>query len=167
MELQVDKDYYSVSEIKLSYHSKIKAAERPQIKCSQDSYAVFRTHWEDDKLDFVEQSKLLLLNQANRVLGIYNLSSGCTTGTIIDTRMVFAAALKANASKIILAHNHPSENLDPSATDRALTDQLKQAGVFMSIPMLDHLIVTRSGYYSFSDDEKYREPGIMPRSPAP
>lgn len=160
-------DYYSVSEIKLSYYSKIKAADRPQIKCSHDSYSVFRRHWEDDKLDFVEQSKLLLLNQANRVLGIYNLSLGCTASTIVDTRMVFAAALKANASKIVLAHNHPSENLELSASDREVTNRLRQAGVVMSLPLLDHLIVTRRGFYSFADEEKYHVPDVFHPLPAP
>lgn len=160
-------NYYTVSEIKLSYHSKIKAADRPQIRSSQDSYEVFRTHWEDDQIDFVEQAKVLLLNQANRVLGICNLSSGCINSTVVDARMVFAAALKSNASKVILAHNHPSENLQPSETDRRLTTQLKQAGEFMSIPLLDHLIVTRRGYYSFTDDESYFIPEPVNPRPTP
>lgn len=148
-------DYYTVSEIKLSYYSKIRAAQRPRVTCSQDSYAVFRRHWEDDQIDFIEQSKLMLLNRANRVLGLCHLSSGSTTATHVDIRIVFAAALKANASSIILAHNHPSENLEPSNADRQLTNQLKEAGTLMNIPLLDHIIVTRRGYYSFADEQKY------------
>lgn len=145
-------DYYRVSEIQLSYRSKINPSQRPQICGSEDSYAVFRRHWADDKLDFIEQAKLLLLNRASRGLGIYELSTGSTTGTIIDTRMVFAAALKANASSIVVAHNHPSGNLEPSSRDKLVTNQLREAGALMNIPMLDHIIVGRHGYYSFADD---------------
>lgn len=148
-------DYYRVSEIQLSYVSKIKASDRPKVVCSDDSHRIFRQHWNDSKLDFIEQSKILLLNRANRVLGIYELSTGCTVRTIIDPRMVFMAALKANATSIILTHNHPSENLEPSHCDRETTEQIKKAGEVLNISMLDHIILSRTGYYSFADETAY------------
>jgi DNA repair protein RadC len=97
----------------------------------------------------------MLLNRANLVLGLCNLSFGSTIGTIIDTRMVFAAALKGNATSIIVAHNHPSENLQPSNQDRLITAQLREAGKFMNIPLVDHIIMGRYGYYSFADEQDF------------
>lgn len=73
---------------------------------------------DEDNLNFIEESKIMLLNRANRVSGLGKLFMGSITGTMIDTRMVFAAGLKTNVSGIILAHNHPSENLKLSSADR-------------------------------------------------
>lgn len=154
MDLPLD-DYYQVAEIQLSYHSKISRLERPQIKSSEDSHRIFRAHWDDAKLDFIKQSKVLLLNRPNHVLGICDLSTGCATITIMDARMIFAAALKANAGSIILAHNHPSSNLEPSSADKEVTDRLREAGGLLNILLIDHLILGRTGYYSFADQRKH------------
>jgi len=91
------------------------------------------------------------LNRANEVLGLHNLSMGGTTGTVVDSRLIFAAAILCNASAIIVAHNHPSCNLRPSESDLEITNQLCKAGELLSIRVFDHLIITKSSYYSFAD----------------
>ena len=95
---------------------------------------------------------MLLLNRANKVLGYVLLSLGGTAGTVVDPKVIFQAALKTNAHGIILCHNHPSGNLTPSSQDISLTKQLRDAGKFLEIALLDHLILTTEGYYSFADE---------------
>ena len=92
----------------------------------------------------------MLLNRANKVLGIFEVSSGGSTGTVADPKLVFAAAIKANACGIILAHNHPSGNLQPSQADIDLTKKMKEGGKLLEIQILDHVIITTEGYYSFA-----------------
>lgn len=140
------------AEIELIYKTKVKASERPIIKSSHECYQLFRHQWDDNKLEFVEQFKIALLNNACRVLGIYVVSSGSSTGTIADPKLIFAAALIANAISVILIHNHPSGNLAPSEADKALTRKLVSAGDFLDIKVLDHLIISPEGYYSFADE---------------
>lgn len=146
---------YQIAEIKLAYRNKIDISSRPKITQSKDAYPILLEAWDADKIGYIEQSKVLLLNQANRVLGIYDLSTGGLTGTICDPKLIFAAALKTNACNLILAHNHPSENMVPSRADKELTEKIKQAGITMDISVLDHLIVSPHSYYSFSDDATY------------
>ena len=142
---------FEVAEIQLSYKPKVKASLRPKINSSNDAYSILRESWDEDKLEFVEQFKVILLSRANRVLGIYELSTGGVSGTVADPKLVFAAALKSNASAIILSHNHPSGNLNPSEADLNLTRRLREGGKFLEVPVLDHIIVTSEGYYSFAD----------------
>jgi DNA repair protein RadC len=103
-------------------------------------------------LEHREYSYVILLNRAAYVLGVYQLSSGGTTGTVVDPKLVFQSALKANASAIILAHNHPSGNLNPSEEDKKLTKKIQSAGSFLDINLYDHLILTNDGYKSFADE---------------
>ncbi len=86
----------------------------------------------------VEDLKVLLLNTSNRALGIYSISNGGITGTIADPRMIFAAALKTNASSLVLAHNHPSGNLNPSSADKKLTDKRWKTVGYIGIGSFDH-----------------------------
>ena len=92
------------------------------------------------------------MNRANKVLGVYKVSSGGVTGTVADPKQIFTAALKANACAIVLSHNHPSGNLKPSRQDEQLTSKIKEAGSFLDIKVLDHIIVTSEAYYSFADE---------------
>ncbi len=101
---------YQVAEIELVYKSKVKASQRPQVRTSKDCYEVLKQSWDENKIDLLEQFKIMLLNRANRVLAIYQLSTGGITGTVADPRLIFTAPLKANAVSIVLAHNHPSGN---------------------------------------------------------
>ena len=103
-------------------------------------------------LELAESFKVLFLNRANQVTGVYTVSNGGITGTIADPRLIFIAALKGAACSLILAHNHPSGNLKPSATDISLTEKIVHAGRFLDINVLDHLIVTADSYFSFADE---------------
>ena len=142
----------TVAEVELIYKSKVKPSERPLVNSSSKCYQLLLQTWDENKIDFVEQFKVLLLNRCNRVLGIYELSSGGITGTVADVRLVMTAALKANAVAVILSHNHPSGNLKPSKPDEELTRKIKTAGLYLDIRVLDHIIVTSEGYYSFTDE---------------
>lgn len=144
--------FNKVAEVKLTYRSKVKPSERPQVTTSIDCHNVLRQSWDAGKLEFVEQFKVMLLNRANRVLGIYELSTGGVAGTVADPKLVFVAALKACASSIVLCHNHPSGNTKPSAADLALTKKMKQAGELLDIVVLDHIILTSESYYSLADE---------------
>lgn len=143
---------YQVSEIDLIYKSKCKASTRPSVRESKDAYDVFKQDWDENKIDFIEQFKVLLLNRANKVLAIYEVSSGGITGTVADPRLIFAAALKLNAVSMVLCHNHPSGNLKPSRADEDLTAKIKQAGLFLDIKVMDHIILTSETYFSFADE---------------
>ena len=96
---------------------------------------------------------MLLLNNANKVKGTYQASTGGITGTVVDLRILFAVILKTVSTSIILAHNHPSGTLKPSGADKALTDKIKNAAELFDIRVLDHLIILPSGnYFSFADN---------------
>jgi len=141
-----------VTEVELVYKSKVKPSERPQLKTSKDSYQLLLKTWDPNKVEFVEQFKVILMNRANRVLGIYELSTGGVSGTVADIKLVFMAALKSNACSLIISHNHPSGNLKPSRADEDLTHKIKAAGTLLDIQVLDHVIVTTEGYFSFADE---------------
>src|SRR5450755_3332467 len=97
-------DWTKVSEIELIYRSKVKASERPRIRDSKEAYTLLMFHWDLNKIELLEEFKVIFLNQANKVLGIFNVSSGGITGTVADPRLIFSAALKASACNIMLAH---------------------------------------------------------------
>ncbi len=141
-----------VSEVQLSYKTTVKASERPQINTSEDVYRVLRENWNYEIIEFIEEFKIMLLNRANRVIGIVPISVGGTAGTIADPKVIFVSALKCNAASIILAHNHPSGNLKPSHADIELTKKLKNAGHFLDLTILEHIILTKDGYLSFADE---------------
>ncbi|WP_109832780.1 JAB domain-containing protein [Reichenbachiella versicolor] len=142
----------NVAEIKLIYSSKVKPSERAKVICPQDAYKVFLETWDRNQIEFKEQFKVMLLNRANRVLGIYVDSIGGVAGTVIELKHVFYAAMKANACSMIMAHNHPSGNLQFSTQDMAITKKAKQIGQFLDIKVIDHLIVTTEGYRSSSEE---------------
>ncbi len=80
------------------------------------------------------------------------MSTGRVSWTVADPRLIFIAALKSNACNIILSHNHPSGNLQPSKADEELTNKIKQCGILLEIKVLDHIIITSEGYFSFADE---------------
>lgn len=99
-----------------------------------------------------EEFWVLFLNRQNKILDKQRLSQGGMTGTVIDVRLVLKMALEKHATSLIFAHNHPSGNLDASDADRKITRQLKDSAAVMDIPLLDHLIITQGGYFSFADE---------------
>lgn len=144
----------NVSEIEIVYKRKVrcKMSERPQITSSQDAYDVLLHYWDKDKIDLLEEFKVLYLNRSNRVLQIVPLSQGGISGTVADPRLILAGALKVAATAILLSHNHPSTSLKPSKADEELTQKIKMAASLHEIKVIDHVIVTSEGYFSFADE---------------
>ncbi|UXX80897.1 JAB domain-containing protein [Reichenbachiella carrageenanivorans] len=141
-----------VAEIELIYRSKVKASDRVKVCCSSDAYNVFKQYWNKDNLELLEEFKILLLNRANKCLGIYDMSRGGVAGTVVDPKLLFTSALRAAASGIIMCHNHPSGSLTASRQDIQLTKKMKAAGLLLDINLLDHIIITSEGYYSLADN---------------
>ncbi len=140
-----------VAEIEISYKPLIKPSEMVKISCSGDAEKIFRSIW-DSSINYRESFYALYLNRANNVLGYQLISIGGLTGTLVDNRCIFQAALKANAVSIILAHNHPSGSKDPSNSDMSITRKIKEAGSLLDITLLDHLIMLQEDYVSFADE---------------
>jgi DNA repair protein RadC len=128
-----------------------KPSEKPKISCSADIYKVLKPYLHSET---VEHLILICLNNQLEVVQLKKLSSGGRNGTVVDLKVIFKYALEENATSIIIAHNHPSGNLKPSDADKKITKGVKEAGEFMSIKLLDHLIYTDSGFYSFSDQNE-------------
>jgi len=117
-----------VAEVEVSYKSNYNITEQPKINSSQDAYRILMQHWHLGRIELLEEFKVILLNTSNRVLGLIDISVGGVQGTLADPKIIFSVALKTNSSKIILAHNHPSGNLNPSDADKKLTQKLKDGG---------------------------------------
>ena len=147
-----NKELLKVCEVKLTYQSKIKASERYHISTSEDAYKVLKGCYDESTLQYRETFKILLINQASKVLGVSNISEGGITETGADVRLILQAALLGNATGIILSHNHPSGNIFPSAIDKALTSRIIKAAELVNIRVLDHIIITSDTFYSFSDE---------------
>jgi DNA repair protein RadC len=144
----------NVSEIDIVYKKKVscKVSERPIISSASDGYKVCLHYWNRDKIELQEEFKVLFLNRANRVLQILPISQGGMTGTVADPRLILAVAIKIAACSMILVHNHPSGSLKPSKADEELTFKIRAAANYFDIKVLDHLIITSEGYYSFTDE---------------
>lgn len=143
----------TISEVKLIYRTKVKASERLHVKSSKDVFEIFLEAWDQNSIEHVEEFKLMLLTRSNKVLGIASISKGGLSGTVTDVRIILQYAIKANASGIIICHNHPSGNLQPSESDLAITKKVKDSAVLMDIQLLDHLIIIPEGsYYSMADE---------------
>ncbi len=148
----IEVDGMKVCEVEIIYKSQVKPSQRPKITGSKEVYELLKRNWDESKIELVEQFKILLLNRAGKVLGICELSTGGVTGAIADPKMIFVAALKANACNIILAHNHPSGNVKPSRADIELSKKIKEGGRLLDIEVFDHLIITSEGFYSLADE---------------
>jgi len=126
-------------------------SDRPQITGSESIYRLMRGQLE--RINH-EEFWILTLNRANRVTGRCLVSRGGTAATVVDAKIVFRQALDRQAQAIVLLHNHPSGNLRPSAEDNRLTEKLKSAATLLDITVLDHIIITPGGYYSYHDEGK-------------
>lgn len=125
------------------------APDRFSFTESKDVFQYFRSLFADSK---TEQAWFVTLNRANKLIRHYQLSSGGQASTVIDVRLILKQALYDDASAIILAHNHPSGNIEPSEQDKAITLKLSDAARLLDIRLLDHLIITQHGYFSFADN---------------
>ncbi len=120
-----------------------------RIQSSKDAY-----DWLRGKMENLpnEVFYLVLLNQSNVIMATEKISEGGISATVVDIRILLKKAIEYCASAILVAHNHPSGNLKPSEPDIRLTKQIKQAANLMEIGLVDHLIITSGGYYSFMDE---------------
>lgn len=142
-----------VNEIQVSYKEKRTTSKSKAIKSSKDAAELLFDNWNTNTIGLNETFKVLLLNNSNKVKGIYELSIGGITGTLIDVRILFAIILKSLSVGVILAHNHPSGKLAPSKADKQITNKIREAANILDVKVLDHLIIAPDGdYYSFSDN---------------
>lgn len=122
--------------------------ETAKIRSSNDAYIIFHPLLAD--LNY-EEFWLLYLNRSNKILSRHKISQGGISGTITDVRLIMKKAIELLASSIIICHNHPSGNKEPSDSDTRITQKIKEAADFFDISLLDHIIVTDNGYYSYAD----------------
>jgi len=142
-----------VNEIRISYKGGLKSSMWHKISNSQDAAKLLFEDWNKDTIALHETFKVALLNNSNKVKGIYQISQGGITGTLVDVRILFAVVLKSLSVGIILTHNHPSGKLVPSNADQQLTNKIKETSKLFDIKLLDHVILVPNGdYYSFSDN---------------
>jgi DNA repair protein RadC len=143
----------SAREDRLSYIPNSGILKRKKIACSRDAFMQLLEGYDKDTIGMQEQFVVLLLNRANKALGIYKVSTGGITGVMVDIRLVMVAALKSLATGIIISHNHPSSNMVPSIQDVELTARIDKACKLLDIELLDHIIVTSShSFYSFANE---------------
>lgn len=129
--------------------SAITEDKRPYISTSKDAYNVLGPLIEDLE---IEEFWVAFVNKANKITGKKKIAIGGQAGVVVDIKFVFLAAVQAKAAAIICFHNHPSGSLKPSIQDNQITKQIKDAGKALDIQLLDHLIVSSEGYYSFADE---------------
>lgn len=125
-----------------------------KVTRSEEVATFIRKTYGDGEIELQEAFVILYLNTANEIIGYYKHTKGAIAATIVDTRIVFSVALQCLATSMILSHNHPSGNIQPSEADIRLTNKLEQAGELLEIRVLDHVIVTKNNYYSFADHGK-------------
>ena len=139
-----------VSEIKISYMNEVD--EKIKVLGSSEVYQVLKANWDLDTIELQEEFKILLLNQGNQVLGIKSMFKGGINTCSIDVRLIMGMVLKANASALVITHNHPSGNLNASESDKRITSKIKECCELFDIRLLDHIIMAKNSYLSFADE---------------
>jgi DNA repair protein RadC len=146
-------EMFKVNVVSLCYKQKYDTTDYPIINNSTIAADILFQSWNKDTIALEEQLKVLYLNHRNQVLGLYTVSVGGLTGTVVCNKKILACGLKIVASGMIIAHNHPSGNKMLSEQDRILTKSLQECGKIMNINVLDHIIVLPNGdYVSFADN---------------
>ncbi len=142
-----------INEIKISYKDYITSDKWVKIKSSQSAATFIYEHWDKNTIEVHESFKVLLLNNGNKAKGIFEVSKGSITGTLVDVRVLLAVAIKSLSVGMILTHNHPSGTLRPSASDKEITKKIKDAATLLDIKVLDHIIIApNADYFSFADE---------------
>lgn len=124
---------------------------KEKITSSKKSFEFISQFYGDD-IEIFESFFILLLNNSNNTIGYAKISQGGITGTVVDVRLVAKYAVESLAVGVILAHNHPSGKLEASEADKETTKKIKNALRTLDIQVLDHIILTTNGYYSFADE---------------
>ena len=144
-----------ISEVTLKYKTCVPIDDMPTIQCPKDAMILLRPIFDEYTIQLREEFIIILLNSNKRCLGWSKISIGGSNATIVDPATIFQLALLGNAQSVILAHNHPSGNLNPSTADINLTRRVAKAGGYLSIKVDDHIIITQDSYYSL------REKGLV------
>lgn len=142
----------NISEIKVKVGYKAKTNYK--ITCPEDVYNVAKHLWDNvfQDMQLRERMVMLALNRGNEVLGYHVVSIGGTAGTLVDPTVVFKILFNlANSAAFILIHNHPSGLLKPSRQDDKMTQKMKEASELLDFQLIDHLIVSHEGYYSYQN----------------
>jgi len=149
-------DDFIATEVELIYRGGNPKARNFKISSSKDCFSILKNVWDENKIYLLEEFKIMMLDNDASVLGVSTICTGAINQCLPDRRLIFATALKARATSIIVAHNHPSASLKASEADIKLTNVLVDIGKILNIKVHDHLIVTKERYYSFADE------GMMP-----
>ena len=142
---------HKIAEIKISYAPR-KLKQDLKVTGSEKAYQVILDNWNKNTIELYEEFKVLLLNNSNVPIGIFTVSKGGMTATLVDMRILFSVVLKSCATAIITFHNHPSGKLKPSNSDINIYKKIKEVAEFHDINYLDNLIITKNGKYSFADE---------------
>lgn len=138
-------------EISIKYKNALKSELR-QLRGSKDVAECLRLIFDPGKIDWCEEFVMLCLNQNNKVIGFYRVSSGGQTASVADIRVIATVALNCTATQVVISHNHPSGGLTPSNADKAVTEKIKNGLAMLDIKLLDHIILTGTDYLSFADE---------------
>lgn len=139
-------------EIELSYVRKRTIQESMRLTTSKMIYNTLLATWDTNLINLQEQFKVLYLDAANHPLGIYTHSSGGVMRTTVDVKMIIAVALKCCAQCMVIAHNHPSGNTEPSRADRTHTNIIREGAAYFDIVLIDSLVISEERYFSFADN---------------
>ena len=140
----------TINEIQVSYTSKF--LSKDPISTSTEAFRYAIKIWNMDTIDLFEEFKVLYLNKNNMVIGYYALGKGGIDFCSVDVRLLLSVALTTNSTGFIIVHNHPSGKLMPSEADKKITKHIQECCKIMNLVLLDHLIISSSGYFSFMDE---------------
>jgi DNA repair protein RadC len=141
----------TISEVQISYKPSREVFSDIIINRSTQASEIFQQIWSSD-LEYKEEMNIILMNRANKILGYNRVSTGGTTGTVVDLKVLFQLILKTNTQAFVIAHNHPSGNLKPSVQDLKLTEKVKEISRLLDVSFLDHMILSEGSYYSMADE---------------
>ena len=149
----MNKSQSVITEIDIVYKKKVKSSDLPVIINSARASEILRSIW-SDKIELCEEFILLLLNNSNKCLGWVKISQGGMSGTVVDYKIILACAIKSAATGIMISHNHPSGNINPSQADIHCTKRLNECCKMFDIKLIDHVILSgdTDSYYSFADN---------------
>jgi len=148
----IDTPLIDVPEIKVTYDRSTSKKFQKKMLTSLDAANFLRSTFNDGEIEFQEYFVVLFLNRSLKVIGYYRHSKGGIAGTVVDLRIIMGVALKCCATGLVLAHNHPSGQSEASLQDKILTKQFKDAGKFLDIHIMEHIIVTKENHFSFNDN---------------
>ncbi len=148
---QSSKQVFKFAEVEIIY--KRRTSPKPiNVSSPLEAVEAFRQVYPSNRIDYKEYFYVALLNVKNEILGISRIGEGTTQGVALNIKEIFQLALKSNATSIILSHNHPSGNLNPSNSDIQITKKIMRFANLIEIKVLDHIILTSEAYFSFANE---------------